>query len=40
MSKAIPRSNYVMIRGAGHMSPMEQPQQVTDALRRFATALS
>lgn len=36
MSQAIPKSTYVVIRGAGHMSPMEQPQQVTDALRRFA----
>ena len=36
MSKAITKSTYVVIRGAGHMSPMEQPQQVTDALRRFA----
>lgn len=36
MSKAIARSTYVVVRGAGHMSPMEQPQQVTDALRRFA----
>jgi pimeloyl-ACP methyl ester carboxylesterase len=39
MSKAIPHSSYVVIRGAGHMSPMEQSQQVTDALRRFATSL-
>ena len=39
MSKAIPKSTYVVIRGAGHMSPMEQPQQVTDALRRFASGL-
>ncbi len=37
MSKAIPKSTYVLVRGAGHMSAMEQPQQVTDALRRFAT---
>ena len=40
MSKAIPKSTYVVIRGAGHMSPMEQPQQVTDAIRRFASSLS
>jgi pimeloyl-ACP methyl ester carboxylesterase len=39
MSNAIPKSTYVVIRGAGHMSPMEQPQQVTDALRRFASGL-
>jgi 3-oxoadipate enol-lactonase len=40
MSKAIPKSTYVVGRGAGHMSPMEQPQQVTDALRRFAASVS
>ena len=40
MSKAIPNSTYVVIRGAGHMAPMEQPQQVSDALRRFATTIS
>ena len=39
MSKAIPHSTYVVIRGAGHMSPMEQPQQATEVLRRFAGAL-
>ena len=39
MSQAILKSTYVMIRGAGHMSSMEQPQQVTDALRRFASGL-
>ena len=40
MSTAIPKSTYVVIRGAGHMSAMEQPQQVTDALRRFAAPLT
>jgi 3-oxoadipate enol-lactonase len=35
MHKAIPRSQLVIIKGAGHMTPMEQPQQVIDALRRF-----
>jgi pimeloyl-ACP methyl ester carboxylesterase len=39
MSKAIPHATYALIRGAGHMSPMEQPQQVTDAIRRFANSL-
>jgi pimeloyl-ACP methyl ester carboxylesterase len=39
MSNAIPKSSYVVVRGAGHMAPMEQPQQVTDALRRFASSL-
>ena len=40
MSRAIPHARCVVIRGAGHMSPMEQPQQVSDALRRFATGLA
>jgi pimeloyl-ACP methyl ester carboxylesterase len=40
MTKAVPRATYVLIRGAGHMSPMEQPQQVTDAMRRFATGIA
>jgi len=39
MSKAIRGSTYVVVRGSGHMAPMEQPQQVTDAIRRFATNL-
>lgn len=39
MSRAMQASTFVVIRGAGHMSPMEQPQQVSDALRRFATPL-
>ncbi|MGB7158391.1 MAG: alpha/beta fold hydrolase [Tepidisphaeraceae bacterium] len=36
MSRAIPKSTYVVVRGAGHMAPMEQPQQVSEALRRFS----
>src|SRR5688500_12004506 len=40
MNKAIPKSTYVVVRGAGHMSPMEQPQQVADALRRFPSSAS
>jgi pimeloyl-ACP methyl ester carboxylesterase len=39
MSKAIAHATYALVRGAGHMAPMEQPQQVTDAIRRFATGL-
>ena len=35
MAKAIPGAQYVMVRGAGHMSPMEQPEQVNRALRAF-----
>ncbi len=39
MGKAIPNSTYVLVRGAGHMSPMEQPQQVADALREFVNSV-
>lgn len=35
MHRAIPKSQLEIIRGAGHMSPMEQPEQVTQAMRRF-----
>jgi 3-oxoadipate enol-lactonase len=35
MHHAIPRSKLVTIKGAGHMSPMEQPDQVTRAIADF-----
>jgi pimeloyl-ACP methyl ester carboxylesterase len=35
MHKAIPNSKLVTIRGAGHMTPMEQPAQVNQAVRQF-----
>jgi pimeloyl-ACP methyl ester carboxylesterase len=35
MAKGIPNAQLVTVRGSGHMSPMEQPQQVNDALRKF-----
>ena len=35
MQKAIPGSELVTVRGAGHMAPMEQPEQVNQAIRRF-----
>lgn len=35
MSKKIAGAELVTIRGAGHMSPMEQPEQVNRALRAF-----
>jgi 3-oxoadipate enol-lactonase len=35
MLRQIPHAKLAIIGGAGHMSPMEQPQQVTDALRGF-----
>ena len=35
MKKGIPNSRLVTIRGAGHMTPMEQPAQVNQAIRQF-----
>jgi pimeloyl-ACP methyl ester carboxylesterase len=35
MQKRIPNSTLAIIRGAGHMSPMEQPAQVNQAINRF-----
>ena len=35
MARAIPKSEVVLIQGAGHMSPLEHPEQVNQALRRF-----
>ncbi len=38
MGRAIPRSRLAIIRGAGHMSPLEQPSQVNQAIRQAAEA--
>ena len=35
---AIPDTVLVVIEGAGHLSPLERPQQVNDAVRRFCRA--
>lgn len=39
MQERIPNATLAVIRGAGHMSPIEQPGQVNQALRRFESAL-
>ncbi len=39
MQQHIPQSVLEIITGSGHMSPMEQPQQVTAAIRRFIAAM-
>jgi pimeloyl-ACP methyl ester carboxylesterase len=39
MQKAIPNAELAIIRGAGHMSPMEQPEQVNAAMGRFLAHL-
>ncbi|WP_428937350.1 alpha/beta fold hydrolase [Fontivita pretiosa] len=36
MSKQIRNPTLVVIRRAGHLAPMEQPEDVTTAIRRFA----
>jgi pimeloyl-ACP methyl ester carboxylesterase len=40
MHDGIPKSQLVVIKGAGHMTPMEQPEQVNRAIRDFATHLA
>ena len=35
MKDAIPNSQMVLIKGAGHMTPMEQPEQVNQAMMAF-----
>jgi 3-oxoadipate enol-lactonase len=35
MQRAIPGAQLAPIRGAGHLSPMEQPEQVNAAMARF-----
>jgi pimeloyl-ACP methyl ester carboxylesterase len=39
MWKAIPGAQIATIRGAGHMSPMEQPEQVNAAISKFLDGL-
>jgi pimeloyl-ACP methyl ester carboxylesterase len=39
MAQAIPGAKLEVIRGAGHMSPMEQPEQVNRVMERFLAAL-
>jgi pimeloyl-ACP methyl ester carboxylesterase len=39
MHRAIRTSELVIVKGSGHMSPMEQPEQVNQAMRRFLQEL-
>jgi pimeloyl-ACP methyl ester carboxylesterase len=39
MAKKIPGAKLETIRGAGHMSPMEQPEQVNRALTAFLDSM-
>ncbi len=40
MAKKVPGAELVVVRGAGHMSPMEQPEQVNRAIERFMASLA
>ncbi len=35
MNREIPHSRFCVIKNAGHMSPMERPEEVTNTLREF-----
>ena len=39
MAREIPKAKLVVIKGSGHMSPMEQPGQVNQAMRTFVESL-
>lgn len=39
MQSAIPHAQLAVIPGAGHMTPMEQPELVNQAIRRFLQSL-
>ena len=39
MNKSIPHSKLTIIKGAGHLSPMEQPEQVNQAIRQFLSTI-
>jgi pimeloyl-ACP methyl ester carboxylesterase len=38
MASAIPEAKFVLVPGAGHLTPLEQPQAVTEAMREFLLA--
>lgn len=39
MQKALRKAELAIIRGAGHTSPMEQPEQVNQAIRKFLQSI-
>ncbi len=39
LAAALPNARYEEIAGAGHLAPMEQPQLVNAAIRRFLAEL-
>jgi pimeloyl-ACP methyl ester carboxylesterase len=40
MARRIPGARYVEVEGAGHLTPLERPDQVTAAVREFLAGLS
>jgi pimeloyl-ACP methyl ester carboxylesterase len=40
MHKQIPHSKLVVIKGAGHLTSMEQPEQVNQAMRQFLSTIN
>ena len=39
MARLLPQARFVEVAGAGHMSPLEQPQAVNEAIREFLAGL-
>ncbi len=39
MAEAIPGAEYVLVEGAGHLAPLEQPDVTTDTIARFLQKL-
>ena len=39
MARAIPGAQFTVIPGSGHLSPLEQPQAVNDAVNAFLAQL-
>jgi pimeloyl-ACP methyl ester carboxylesterase len=38
IARCLPRARFVEVAGAGHMSPLEQPRLVNEAIREFLNA--
>ncbi|MBT8378006.1 MAG: alpha/beta fold hydrolase [Ignavibacteria bacterium] len=39
MADQIPNSNFVLVKDAGHMTPIEKPKEVNDAIGKFLDSL-
>ena len=38
MAELVPHAVFVIVPGSGHMTPLERPEVVSDALRAWMTA--